>query len=152
LPQLSRSRAKNPREVVRPILLSVGYDRALLNIRNRLLRGAGFDVISAPSVEDALHAVENKVPQVVILGHRIPPMHRNQITEALKRVNSSVRILMLYDRAISGAELADAILNVAGDPHDLVQTVEYLLSKPARSTQVGPGQRKKRDAASHSSR
>jgi hypothetical protein len=35
---------------------------------------------------------------------------------------------MLYKTSISQAEHADAVLNVAGDPQDLVRTIRYLLT------------------------
>jgi type III secretory pathway lipoprotein EscJ len=49
------------------------------------------------------------------------------MAEALRAVNSALRIVVMYDRSASKTEHADAVLQIDVPPADLVHSIEYLL-------------------------
>jgi DNA-binding NtrC family response regulator len=112
-------------------VLSVGRAGPLFTKRNNLLAKAGFTVVTATTPEEAIRTAKSAHPRTVVIGHRVPPAERLEILRSIRRVDSTVTAILIYDQKIDSAEMADAILNVHGDPRDLIQTVHYLLSKPA---------------------
>ena len=53
---------------------------------------------------------------------------------ALKSFNPNVRIIVLYRGSIDNAEMADAVLNAAVDPQDLLQALQELLTGAPKRT------------------
>jgi DNA-binding response OmpR family regulator len=121
-----------------PVILSVGYIKNLLSRRNELLERAGFTVIAATSAVQALSAAREARPDLAIFGHGVPTEDRNSIAEALRAVHPAIHFIYLYRGHASYTEMADAILNVEGDPADLVETVRYLMEKKAAAEKARP--------------
>ncbi len=121
---MSKAGRKQPS---RSVLLNIGVDQAYLSRRHEALASAGFTVVDAASVEEGLKLAKGRDVQVAILGHRISPTERLKISQALKRGNSKIRLVVMYDRSISKTELADAVLQIDLPPTDLVHSIEYLL-------------------------
>jgi hypothetical protein len=48
--------------------------------------------------------------------------------------SSTVRIIVLYRGSIDNAEMADAVLNAAVDPQDLLQALQELLTGAPKKT------------------
>lgn len=132
-----KSTRSGPANTPDSVVLSIGYSLPLLSKRNRLLRSAGFKVLTATSLARALRIANSHPLDVVVLGHRIPAGDRTRIAAKIKSIDLGVGIIMLYRDAIEHAELADAILNLNGDPYDLIQTIRYLRSKRFAHGQKG---------------
>jgi DNA-binding NtrC family response regulator len=109
------------------ILLNIGVDRRYLARRREILASAGFTVRDAVTAEEALAGAQSSAVSIAIFGHRVPATDRVKISEALKRINPRIRLVVMYDHSISRTESADAILRVDVAPDDLIHTVEYLL-------------------------
>lgn len=110
------------------ILLNIGIDRQYLARRREILASAGFDVRDAMTGEEALAVAKGSGVSIAIFGHRVAARDRLEISEALKRSNPRIRLVVMYDHSVSRTESADAILRVDVAPDDLIHTVEYLLS------------------------
>jgi chemotaxis response regulator CheB len=124
-----QSQARIPGLVPAATVLSVGRAGLHFRRRNQLLSKAGFHVMDANDATGVVDLVRKRKPDVVVIGHLIPPSERATIIRSLRELKASARVIMMYESTIAGSETADAILNVNGDPQDLVQTVRYLLSK-----------------------
>jgi len=107
-------------------VLSVGYLQEFLKKRNEHIAGGGHTVIPATSIEQALALASEDKFDVMVFGHFVPTEDRNTIARYFKEHFPLIAIIFLYETHIEKAELADAILNVHGDPQDLVQTITYL--------------------------
>ena len=121
-------------------VLSIGYLQDFLKKRNQVISSGGHTVTPASSVQQALDQAERGTFDVLVFGHGVPTIDRNFIAGHFKGNYPQISIIYLYDSHIEKAELADAILNVNGDPGDLVQTINYLCDRR-------PSSRSARDAA-----
>ena len=59
---------------------------------------------------------------------------RIRVTQYARRHNPNVRIIVLYRGSIDNAEMADAVLNAAVDPQDLLQALQELLTGAPKKT------------------
>ncbi len=79
---------------------------------------AGFNVQTA-TIQQALEVN----PGVLILADGLPMQDRMRLIRGARRRDARVRVILLYRGSVDSAELADAVLSVAIDPKDLVQTI-----------------------------
>jgi DNA-binding response OmpR family regulator len=93
-----------------------------------VLREEGYQVFSVSTEHQALRKVTETEIHVVVLSEALDCESRAQTAEVLRQIRPKPRVVMLYKTSISQAEHADAVLNVAGDPQDLVRTIRYLLT------------------------
>jgi DNA-binding NarL/FixJ family response regulator len=128
MPKAASAPALKPEPQV--TVLSVGHPGPYFTQRNYLLAKAGLAVVKATTAEEAIQAARSTHPRTVVIGHRVPPAERLDILRGIRRIDSTVKAILFYDQKIDSAEMADAILNVHGDPRDLIRTIHYLLSKP----------------------
>lgn len=127
---MSRSVQKS----VGPIaLLNIGVDGAQLRRRRQILVDAGFKVLDADTVERAVKLAGISDIRVAIFGHRISSRERLEASNALKRSNPAILIVVMYETSVNKTELADAVLQINLPPADLVHSIEYLLSDRSRA-------------------
>jgi hypothetical protein len=120
-------------------ILSIGVDKKALADRQRVLREAGFEVVSS-GLDDSLDVLARSTRfRVAIFGPSVPEEARNRIAAKLIRSSPQIKIVMLYEGKIRKAEMANAVLASAVRPKDLVQTIRYLTESPAIEQQ-GEGQ------------
>ena len=82
---------------------------------------AGFNVQTA-TIQQALEVN----PGVLILAEGLPMQDRLRLIRGARQRDARVRVILLYRGSVDNAELADAVLGVAIDPKDLVQTIRDL--------------------------
>lgn len=92
------------------------------------LREAGYDLHKVSSAAEALVAIPQTRPDVVVIGHGLSLMDRAEVEDVVRCLRPKPRIVLLYDTSISRTEQADAVLNVNSEPQHLVQTIRYLLT------------------------
>ena len=110
-------------------ILSIGVNKKALADRHRVLREAGFEVVSS-GVGDSVDALAQSARfQVAIFGAAVSEEKRNKLAATLIRNAPHIKIVMLYQDRIRKAEMADAVLAASVRPEDLVQTVHYLVEK-----------------------
>ncbi|ABF42990.1 hypothetical protein Acid345_3990 [Candidatus Koribacter versatilis Ellin345] len=120
------------------VVLNIGIHQKHLSVRETILSGAGFPVVSA-SVEEALAAAAENDVRLAIFGHLVHPSDRLKISIALRRRSPQVRLVVMYDDSARHTEAADAVLQINVPPADLVHTVQYLLSGGATSVAATSG-------------
>src|SRR5947209_15472787 len=113
---------------VESMILSVGFDLALLRIRDAVLRSAGHEYIEATTLEEALLAFDKENVLLVILCHSIPADARRGLCRTIKRKDPQVPVLALH-HAFDFIEEADISLDNLSGPNDLLSCIATLLKK-----------------------
>jgi len=121
-------------------ILNVGPEQRFRKIRHELMQGAGFTVVSAPSLASVEKLAKKKFHALVV-GAWMTKADRDRVVDIVKERNPSASVVFYYDGKIDGTEAADAILNAHGDHQDLIRTLQHLLSKPEGKGGGGPGMR-----------
>ena len=108
-------------------ILSVGYNQPLLSGRNTRLESAGYTVVGATSLEQALQVFHADHFQLVIVSAAIPHDDLSGFIREVKQARDvPVMLLCLGNRS----EIkADAYLNIVNGLHQLVTAVDDLVSK-----------------------
>lgn len=65
-------------------ILSVGNDHHLLPLRSMVLESAGFDVIEAYSVNDALRLAQSDAVDLVLICHTVPKQEQKRLIAAIR--------------------------------------------------------------------
>ena len=65
-------------------ILSVGSDHHLLSLRSLVLESAGFDVIEAYSVTDALRLAQSDAVDLVLICHTVPKPEQKRLITAIR--------------------------------------------------------------------
>jgi CheY-like chemotaxis protein len=107
--------------------LAVGQDPVLLETRSRVLRRAGYTVVPALSVEQALQHFIAGDFDIVILCHSIPVRGRERLTYAIRRHSPNTPVVVIAGRLSALDSFADA--TVDNDPETLLQQIPGLLHK-----------------------
>lgn len=118
----AKASAKLRGHPTRILLVGAFQDSDLLG---RTLDEAGFNVQTATIQRALCNALEVN-PGVVILGEGLPVQDRMRFIQGARRRDARVRVILLHRGSVDNAELADAVLSVAIDPKDLVQTIQEL--------------------------
>lgn len=112
-----------------PRILSISYDKALLETRALLLSREGFQVESAVGFTAAIHACETGTFDLVIMGHSIPAADKEAIIKQLKGV-CATPIMAL--RRPNDAPLKAAEYNLdSGDPQRFLSYVKEVMKERA---------------------
>jgi len=104
-----------------PRILSISYDKALLQTRELMLSREGFEVQSAVGFSAAVDASKNGKFDLVIMGHSIPTADQTFILKQLKAL-SNAPILALRRPHDGPLEAAEYNL----DPNDPARLVNYV--------------------------
>jgi len=65
-------------------ILSVGRDHYLLSLRSMVLESAGFDLIEAYSVADALRLAQSDAVDLVLICHSVPKPEQKRLIAAIR--------------------------------------------------------------------
>jgi two-component system, OmpR family, response regulator MprA len=115
-------------------VLVVDDDPAIRLVIETLLAEEGFDVRGAADGIEALRALHESVPDVVILDLLMPRMNGREFLEQVHREGEhpSVLILSATDAHKTGDEFGVRALSKPFDIDDLVAEVESLMETPQR--------------------
>jgi DNA-binding response OmpR family regulator len=112
------------------LVLSVGRDPELLGTRNLVLHSAGYIVVSAASIKEAVDRFADGDFDLVILCHSIPPRERKRLTFLIRASGSQTPIVSVSGDDCEYDEFADATLEVG--PDTVLAGIEDVLLKRAR--------------------
>jgi len=116
---------------MKPRILSISYDAALLDTRRMLLQAAGYEVTSAVGFAEALELCDGDF-DLVIMGHSIPGKDKRAIVKELREhgcVAPVVSLLRIGEKSIPEAShTADP-----GDPQGMLETISQILSDRGRT-------------------
>ncbi len=107
-------------------LLSVGLNPDLLNIRNSILRKAGYSVQATTSPQKAITLLVDGDFGVLIVCHTILESDRGELLRAIKSVKPSAKVIAVRkDEEL--AKGADATVHNLDEPESLLACLAALL-------------------------
>lgn len=120
------------------LILAVDDEKSGLYFRKLILEHAGYSVLSATNVEEAMQLFRSNAIDLVITDHLLGRKTGAEMASEMKRLKPSVPIVLLSGTT-SNPELdgADAFLSKTEGPEDLLATVNQLLH--SKSTLGIPG-------------
>jgi DNA-binding response OmpR family regulator len=108
-------------------VLSIGYDRVLVNLRALVLQQAGYAVISAIGNENAMILARTEKFELVIVGHSSPVSQRQAMVKWLKDKFPGIPVIALCMAPGERIALADAVSGVES-PTEWLEAIAIKLS------------------------
>jgi len=121
--------------------LSVAYHESLLHTRAWILELAGFSVVSAQTLSQALHLCQNHAFDLMIVGHSLPRKDRECLA-AMARMQH-IRVLSLFKPGDPPLPGADFSLEAMEGPEKLIQIIKHVLTSLPPSAEKTEIKRKK---------
>jgi DNA-binding response OmpR family regulator len=121
--------------IMRPRILIVDDEPALVELVRGYLEREGWAVVTAPDGPSALDAARRDVPDVVVLDLMLPGLDGIEVCRSL-RVFSNAYVLMLtsrseeLDKIVGLAVGADDYLTKPFSPRELVARIKAMLRRP----------------------
>jgi DNA-binding response OmpR family regulator len=117
---------------VKKKVLVVDDERAILTVLAIKLRVSGYDVVTAPSGEEALALVNSARPDLILLDVIMPGMDGFEVLQRV-RVNSKLPVIVFSARPENGEKAldmgADDFLAKPLDVDEMVRRIEQLLGQ-----------------------
>lgn len=104
-------------------ILSVSYDRVLLETRAKILRLHGYAVTSADNLRDAIELCRKHSFAAAVIGHSIPAPDQREIAATLREACPAVLVLALQSHVAANVSFADAAVD-AYSPHELIAALD----------------------------
>lgn len=120
---------------MRKRILSISYDRALLQTRSMLLEEAGFEVVSASSFRQAFELCRAGEFDLLIIGHSIPPRDKASLI-ASARHGSKAPVLSIRTDTEPPAPGADFSVFGLEGPKILLEAVNEAFAKSVEKKQT----------------
>ena len=121
-----------------PLILAVDDEQSGLYFRKLIFEHAGYTVLSAATVQDALELFRSNPVDLVVTDHLLGQEMGTEMARETKRVKPSVPIILLS--GTSGIpeplEHASAFLSKTEGPEQLLELVKRLLPPPPRLSSV----------------
>jgi len=118
------------------VALAVGRDPVLLETRGQILRNAGYTVVSALSIEQALESFASGDFDIFILCHSIPMRDRERLSYAIHRHSPNTPVTVVTARVNAMDRFADA--TIENEPEILLQEIPRILHKAPEKYQREP--------------
>ena len=115
------------REAMSKKILSIGYDRAALTLRNWVLERAGYEVLSAGTRSESLNLLAKQNCDLIVLAGSI----RNaDVLEIVSAANGKVPILWLFSSPREDLPGIAGYMPLLDGPEELLSNVRRLLAEP----------------------
>jgi len=109
-------------------ILSIAADDALRVSRQLILERAGFEVVSASSLEDAVAICQNAFA-LFILGQTSSPDEQVRLARILRKKSPGIPLLELHSHGTPYVPKSDYSVETLDGPEALVLTVQRILQK-----------------------
>jgi DNA-binding response OmpR family regulator len=125
----------------RPDILLVDDEPDITTNLAAFLSRSGFDTRTASNGEQALQAIEDRSPDLVVMDVLMPRLDGREALRRLRQSGNWIPVILLtqvgeaFERAMALEEGADDYLNKPFDPHELVARIRAVLRR------ARPGQR-----------
>jgi|SRR6185312_9002511 len=119
------------------LALSVGQDPVLLETRRQILRHAGYTVVSALSVEQALQSFVSGDFDIVVLCHSMPVQDRERLTYSIRRHSPNTPVIVVTAKVGAMDSFADA--TIENEPEILLQEIPRMVHKTPENIRGNPG-------------
>jgi DNA-binding response OmpR family regulator len=108
-----------------PHILSVSYDKALLNSRQLVLESEGYQVTSALGFQAALQACNVGKFDLFVLGHSIPTVDKEALIQDFRAHCSApvIALAHIYESKVQGADY-----QTEPEPKLLLELIQTVLS------------------------
>ncbi len=118
-------------------VLVVDDNRTYLEMISNLLKESGLDVSTATDGVEALEAVQQEVPDLIVLDVVMPRMNGYEVCRELKAAPKTESVLIVmcstkdqeFDRHWANKQGADAYVTKPFKPQELVATIKQLLRR-----------------------
>jgi CheY-like chemotaxis protein len=113
------------------VVLMVGQDRVLTETRSHILRAAGYTVVPAFTLQQAMDEFVSGDFDLILICHSLPQDARERLVDALRKHTSRTPIISVASFGGQFYYLADA--TIANDPDLLVASLRNIPHQgPAR--------------------
>jgi CheY-like chemotaxis protein len=129
------------------MVLAVGLDFSLLRTRNQVLQSAGYTVIPALSITEAVERFRDGDFDLVILCHSVPTQERGRFTRLIRASGSRTPIVSISERSSQCDAFADATLE--DYPSKFLRGIEEVLEKVVKTTATLPPALKAKPSDKH---
>ena len=109
------------------LVLSIGFDQALLKTRNLVLQSAGYIVESASSLKEAIDRFQSGDFDLILLCYSIPRQDRGRLTTFFRQSGSRTPIVSIAGAPGEHDRVANATLE--DDPKKLLAGIRDVLMK-----------------------
>jgi DNA-binding response OmpR family regulator len=109
------------------VILSVGLDTHLLEIRNLVLKSAGYTVVTARSAREAIRVFQAGDFDLLLLGHCIPARDRERLAFLVRSFGSHTPVVCVANCSNQADSFADATLDA--NPKKLLLGLREVLLK-----------------------
>jgi DNA-binding NtrC family response regulator len=113
-------------------LLSVCRERGVLASRNAVLEHAGYSVVTAVGVNEALAALERARFDLILVGHLYSTEEKNVIADRAHRAGT--KVLCMHSETWPPEVAADAFIHQLDHPEQLLSVVASLTAERAAGT------------------
>ncbi len=114
------------------LVLSVCLDSSLLKTRRALLESAGYTVVSAFSLREAVDRFRDGDFDLILLSHSLPKQDRDRLVCLIRASGSRIPVVFLAAGLDPNDTFADE--TVGSDPDSLLKGIREALIKAARVT------------------
>ena len=128
------------------LILSVGDEPLTLFSRQKILKAAGYEVLSASNGEQALGFLAAVFFDLVILDHEMPGISGVEVARKI-RASRPVPIILVTDVPIEAVSHVDCLVMKGVRPSLLLEKIRQLLAPPSTTL---PEQRKPPEKATQS--
>lgn len=112
------------------LVLSVGLDSELLGTRNLVLQSAGYTVVAAYSVKEAIHRFQEGDFDLVLLCQSIPALDRERLSCWIRASGSRVPVVSVLGKVLRGDAFCG--VTVESDPQALLAGIKEALAEAAK--------------------
>ena len=116
------------------LVLSIGLDVELLSTRNLVLQSAGYAVVPAFSIEEAVACFTDGDFDLVLLCQSIPTNLKERLTCWIRATGSSIPVVSVSGWICQHDAFADA--TVEGNPSTLLMGIRDALVKAATTGRI----------------
>lgn len=109
-------------------VLSISYDKALLDTRAMILQQHGFSVQSVQNVRDAIQLCREETFHIAVIGHSIPATEQKEVAAAIRQNCPGVIVVALKRCDADEVSFADAALDTF-KPDELVSKLRQILDE-----------------------
>jgi CheY-like chemotaxis protein len=110
------------------LVLSVSSDPVVLGTRDQLLRSAGYIVVTAISIKEAVHLFQDGDFDIIILCHSLPTNDCEHLKSFIRASGSRIPIVRASGAA-PGEQAAFADATLDKDPVAFLRTLEDVICK-----------------------
>jgi DNA-binding response OmpR family regulator len=118
----------------RSVILSIGHDARVLETQSAVLESAGWNVVSTMDDVEAIALAASRNADLALLADSIDPSERVFLGQTLKRMDSSLLIVMIDSDRGAGLprDSADVFIESLSDPQILINEIRRLLNSRSR--------------------